>query len=370
MTIAGIFRHAIEEKLNEQLLPLPVPARKNVFTTLGREKFLEAYHKAVDRYGLANTIVVSYGNKTAHSLNGLIRLQLKHQNQLQVNDLLLVVQNSYSTNLVNGDQVIVLEVNPYTARAGFHFLKVKVQSVFDNKEYETLVIADLLYNNLPLLTNDEVKRLLIDFDERMKNLGVKRNSAIYKEKMRKDEYLNALRAKFGYAITVHKAQGGEWSTVFLFLDSSIYGQVYLRPGPGRHPDGADRYHRWFYTAITRAKEYLIVNDCPMVKDFASRNPQENKQYWKTMQQVKAKAKASLVQYPSGFVSGEVVTILNSNQDGTNGFIATPGIKEHVYFIIGNKNPLQGKIKKGSGLQFQILPPKGNKGMKATKLRLL
>jgi len=370
LIIAGVFRRAIEQQLTDNLLPLPIPERRNVFTTLGKENFLEAYHKAVTHYGIANAIVACFGNKTAQSLNTLIRQKLHNQPQLQVNDLLLVVQNSYSTNLVNGDQVLVTDVNPYTARAGFHFLKVKVKSVFDNHEHETLLIADLLYNDVPHLTNDEVKRLLIDFDIRMKNLGVKRNSVVYKEKMLKDEYLNALRAKFGYAITVHKAQGGEWSTVLLYLDSTIYSQVYLRPGPGRHPDGADRYHRWFYTALTRAKEFLVVNDCPMVKDFARRQPHENTKYWKQMRQLKDKAKASLVQYPAGFVSGIIVNILNYNEDGTNGFITTPATKQQVYFIIGHKNPLHGKLKKGSALQFQIMPPKGSKGLKATKISLL
>ncbi len=203
----------------------------------------------------------------------------------------------------------------------------------------------------------------------MKSLGVKRNSAVYKEKMRTDEYLNALRAKFGYAITVHKAQGGEWNAVFLFLDSTVYSQVYSRTGNGRHPDGADRYHRWFYTAITRAKEYLLVNDCPMVRNFRFRYPEENKKYWLQMQHAKDHAKARLQQYPTGLVEGSVITILNDNEDGTNGFISTQALNQKVYFVISSKHPLYQKIKKGTRLKFVILPPKTNKGIKASKIRL-
>ena len=370
LQVAGVFRKAIEQNSREKLIALPLPQNKNVFATLGQQKFLEAYHKAVKKNGITNTVVTCFGNKVVSTLNNLIRRQLHNKAELQVGDMLLVVQNSYSTNLVNGAQVIVTEVQPYMPRAGFNFLKVKVKSVFDNEEFETLLIADLLYNDVPHLTNDEVKRLLIDFDHRMKNLGIKRNSTAYKDKMRTDEYLNALRAKFGYAITIHKAQGGEWNVVFLFLDSTIYSQVYSRSGADRHPDGADRFHRWFYTAITRAKEYLVVNDCPMVKNFSYRYPEENKAYWKQMQKVKEKAKTSLQYYPAGTVQGVVSAILHFNEDGTNGFIKTPATTEKVYFIISSKNPLHGKIKEGTKLQFVILPPKANKGIKATNIRLI
>lgn len=368
---AAVFRNAVEKKLRDKLLPLPLPQRKNVFATLGEPMFLDLYHRAVKHYDVTQTIVTCFGNPRAHELNIQVRQQLNHTPQLQEGDLLMVVQNSYSTNLVNGDQVVVKEVQPYTQRAGFTFLKVKVQSVFDDTIYDSLLIADLLYTAQPHLTNDEVKRLLIDFDARMKNLDIKRNSPTYKDKMRTDEYLNALRAKFGYAITVHKAQGGEWNAVFLYLDSAIYAQVYDQATKGaRHPDGSDRYHRWFYTAITRAKEYLMVNDCPMVENFSTRLPEANKAYWLEMQKAKTRAKSLLTQYPAGEVTGVIETILNNNDDGTNGFIKTNVANENVYFIISSKNPLHGRLIKGSRVRFVILPPKSNKGPKAVNVRLL
>jgi ATP-dependent exoDNAse (exonuclease V) alpha subunit len=95
--------------------------------------------------------------------------------------------------------------------------------------------------------------------------------------MMTDQYLNALRAKFGYAITVHKSQGGEWKSVFLYLNKSIYAQAFSKQ------DGTDKFHRWFYTAVTRAQEKLVVNDCPLVSGFAQRHPKENAQYWKSIQ---------------------------------------------------------------------------------------
>lgn len=159
-------------------------------------------------------------------------------------------------------------------------MNIKVKSVFSDAVYETKVIRNLLYNANPGLTPDETKFLLIDFDQRMRNRGISRNSATYKEEMRKDPYLNALWAKFGYAITVHKAQGGEWKSVFLYLNSSIYAQVY------GNADGPDKFHRWFYTAITRASERLVVNDCPFVADFARRHPKEHTRYWKEIQRNK------------------------------------------------------------------------------------
>lgn len=76
---------------------------------------------------------------------------------------------------------------------------------------------------------------------------IERNSDRYKELLMTDSYANALRAKFGYAITCHKAQGGEWKYVFLLMDGKTYGMR-----------GAALY-RWLYTAVTRASEHLVVN---------------------------------------------------------------------------------------------------------------
>ena len=89
---------------------------------------------------------------------------------------------------------------------------------------------------------------MIDFSNRMKKKGIKANTAKYKEEMKKDDYLNCLQANFGYIVTCHKAQGGEWDDVFLFLDKKMYGM----PKP--------ELFRWWYTAVTRAKKTLNLEN--------------------------------------------------------------------------------------------------------------
>lgn len=280
LEIAGLYRRQILHPAGTQLLSFPIPKGHNVFATLGKEEFLQEYIALCAQQGTVEAVAICHSNNHAYDLNRYMRKQLHGQQELQSGELLMVVQNSYNVALVNGDQVQVENVLFDCHRAGFDFMNIRVKSIFSDSVYETKIIRNLLYNSNAGLSPDETKALLIDFDQRMRNRGINRNSPIYKERMRKDPYLNALRAKFGYAITVHKAQGGEWKNVFLYLNSSIYAQVY------GNADGADKFHRWFYTAITRARERLVINDCPLVARFAGRHPKEHAQYWKKIKRGK------------------------------------------------------------------------------------
>ncbi len=273
LEVAGVYRNNILHPAGSQLLSFPLPEGRHVFATLGREEFLNEYITLCKEHGITAAVAICHSNNQAYDLNRYIRSQLHGRPELQPGEMLMVIQNSYSVALVNGDQVQVEKVSYDCNRAGFTFMNVQVKSLFNDMVYDTKIIGNLLYNSSPALSADETKALLIDFDGRMRNRGIHRNSPKYKEEMRRDPYLNALRAKFGYAITVHKAQGGEWKTVFLYLNSSIYAMVY------DNADGADKFHRWFYTAVTRARERLVVNDCPFVERFAHRFPEENHQYW-------------------------------------------------------------------------------------------
>ncbi len=370
LQVATHFRKQIQPPQSKWLTPMPVPMKRNFFTTTGSHEFFEAFFDAVNNNGVEQSVAICHSNRHAHLLNEQVRKKLHGKTDLQVGDLLMVIQNSYCTNLVNGDQVTVEEVSDIEYRAGFHFIEVKVKSLFSNQVYDTLLIQELLYNTQPGLEPDEVKRLLIDFDQRMKNRKIKRNSGMYKDFLRKDIYVNALRAKFGYALTVHKAQGGEWNNVFLYLHNSIFAPVYDRKKPnGRHPDGAEKYHRWFYTAVTRAKVKLVANDCPLIKDFQKRNPQGEKEYWKAIQREKQNYTGS-AKFAQSHVKGKVVNILNQNEQGVNGFIKVEGLNEKIYFILGSKNPIASQIKIGSKVNLEIMPAKNEKGPKATRIKLV
>lgn len=112
------------------------------------------------------------------------------------------------------------------------------------------ILEDLLYSDKSSLSSDENKALYLDFC--IRNSHLKRGSLEFKNALMADPYFNALRLKFGYAITCHKAQGSEWNHVFVKCKTH---QSQL---------SAD-YFRWFYTAITRTSQYLYLLDPPNLR---------------------------------------------------------------------------------------------------------
>lgn len=209
-------------------------------------------------------IILTHSNKQAFFLNMSVR-KLLHKGEppmhLKVGELLMVTQNSYYVPLANGDQVIVRSVKPAGRQAGFLFLEVEVEALHNNQIYKTLLLSEFLFKPEANLPPDKQRNLLIDFDRRAKQAGLKRNSQPYKDAMRNDKYLNALRAKFGYAVTCHKSQGGEWPNVFINLSETL---DMLDP---------ETRFRWLYTAVTRAQETLNLK--PVYKGNKGKNFNRN-----------------------------------------------------------------------------------------------
>jgi hypothetical protein len=98
------------------------------------------------------------------------------------------------------------------------------------------------------ISDKQHKDLFIDYFLRMKRLGIAQKDPEFKKNMMKDPYLNALRATYGYVVTCHKGQGGEWDEVFLYMDNKIQGL----PRPS--------IYQWWYTAVTRAVDNLHLVD--------------------------------------------------------------------------------------------------------------
>lgn len=197
--------------------------------------------------GWDKAIILAHSNKQAHFLNSTVRKTIFKGNpphHLQEGELLMVTQNSYHVPLSNGDQVLVRKIRPAGNRAGFFFLEVEVEAIHNGEIYKTLLLHEFLFKEQANLDPEKQRALLIDFDKRARDKGWRRNSDVYKEAMRTDPYLNALRAKFGYVVTCHKAQGGEWPNVYINLSESL--NLLER----------ETRFRWLYTAVTRAQETL------------------------------------------------------------------------------------------------------------------
>ncbi|RMG84587.1 MAG: hypothetical protein D6714_07605 [Bacteroidetes bacterium] len=194
-------------------------------------------------------LILTHSNKQAFYLNEMIRKKRfsgENPRHLLEGELLMIVQNCQHIPLANGDQVFVRKVRPAGRRSGFFFLEVEVEAVHDGQVYKSLLIHDFLFRPDPNLDPERQRALLIDFDKRARHRGLRRNSDEYRAAMQTDDYLNALRAKFGYAVTCHKAQGGEWPNVFVNLSETLRML---------HPE--IRF-RWLYTAVTRAQKALFI----------------------------------------------------------------------------------------------------------------
>ncbi|MFZ4428530.1 MAG: ATP-dependent DNA helicase [Saprospiraceae bacterium] len=257
LQMAAFFRKGIERGQFEKYPRLKVSGTSSRYTVVHEQEelLLEAFVEQIKSQDAVSQVMLTNSNWKCQELNRKVRRALGHTAKLQVGDLLMVIQNSYITPLVNGDQVIVESVTEDVFRAGMQFLNVELRQVHNGEISKTKLIADLLLNDSNALAPNAFKALMLDFDTRMRNLGVKRKSAPYREAMMSDPYLNALRAKYGYALTCHKAQGGEWPEVFLYVHKSVFG---LR-------DAA--LYRWFYTAITRAKNRLHLHRAWWVEKY-------------------------------------------------------------------------------------------------------
>jgi ATP-dependent exoDNAse (exonuclease V) alpha subunit len=213
----------------------------------------DAIHGAYDNYGLEDTVFIVRSNKRANQYNQQIRASiLSKESELSTGDYLMVVKNNYfwlkeeseAGFIANGDIVEILEIRKIQELYGFKFATVKIRMVdYPNQApFDTILMLDTITSESPSLTYEQSNQLyqevLLDYEDEKQQ---------YKklQKVKENEYFNALQVKFSYAITCHKSQGGQWKTVFV-------EQPYL-------PDGIDvDYVRWLYTAITRAEEKLYL----------------------------------------------------------------------------------------------------------------
>ena len=252
----GIIKSSMHlRKLHENNTIVPWPPKlkiKGSTDIILKNNHLTLINDYIDQIkseGFENSTLICQSNRHRDEINRIIRKELiKDSNELAVGDLLMVTQNNLLTGLVNGDQVIVLEKGERRTHVGINFIKVRVQEMHSKDIFSVLLIEDVIYSSKTNIDSFQHKKLLIDFHYRMKQKNTKQSDDKFKEEMKNDPYLNGLKAVYGYAITCHKSQGGEWENVYLYLDNKILGLK--QPG----------IYQWWYTAITRAKKRLHIVD--------------------------------------------------------------------------------------------------------------
>jgi exodeoxyribonuclease-5 len=218
------------------------------------EELIDELSTAYGTCGLEGTIIVVNSNKQANRYNQGIRNRIFfREEEISAGDLVMVVKNNYfiideqedgGGFIANGDIAEVKKIRKYEERYGFHFADMVLKFADYDLEVESKVMLDVLHLDTPALPAEKNKELynsvLADY------LDIKSRRKQF-EAVRNNPYFNALQIKFAYAVTCHKAQGGQWERVF--IDQGMFN---------RNEITID-YLRWFYTAITRSTDrvYLV-----------------------------------------------------------------------------------------------------------------
>jgi ATP-dependent exoDNAse (exonuclease V) alpha subunit len=220
-------------------------------------ELIEALADSYSKVGLDDTMVITRSNKRANIYNqGIRNMVLDREDELCRGDQLMIVKNNYFWTegskeipfLANGDIAVVQRVRNVHELYGFRFAEVTMQFPdYDDYELTAIVILDTLTSEAPALTHDQQEQLYNAVLEDYADISNKTDRI---KKLKGDRYYNALQIKFAYAVTCHKAQGGQWAHVY--LDQGYMTDDMLTPD----------YIHWLYTAFTRATEKLFLVNWP------------------------------------------------------------------------------------------------------------
>lgn len=224
------------------------------FVRLPGDEFQDALEAAYSFSGAEETIIITRSNKRANAYNNQIRSRLLwYEEALCAGDCLMVVKNNYywiddqskMGFIANGEALKVLRVKKVEELYGFEFARVIVKfSDYDElAELEVLVFMEALQVEAPSISRSRLKELFFAIEQDYQH---ERNKKKRFELILKNPYFNALQVKYAYAITCHKSQGGQWEQVFI-----DQGYIELE-------SINKEYHRWLYTAVTRATEKLYL----------------------------------------------------------------------------------------------------------------
>jgi exodeoxyribonuclease-5 len=253
---ATLLRQYITEENFFSLPVLKATACSDVRILPGGE-LIEAITEAYDTAGMDDTMIICRSNKRANLYNKGIRNSiLFREDELNTGDMLMVAKNNYYWGaeckeldfIANGDVAVVRRVRRIREMYGFRFADVVLTFPdYDDLELEVKILLDTLHSDAPSLTKEENDRLFYAVLEDYADVPTKRERM---KKMKEDAYYNALQVKYAYAVTCHKAQGGQWKRIF--LDQGYMTEEMLSPD----------YYRWLYTAFTRATEKIYLVNWP------------------------------------------------------------------------------------------------------------
>ena len=218
------------------------------------EDLIDEISSSYGNCGVQGTIIVVNSNKMANRYNNGIRARIFFRDEeISAGDMVMVVKNNYTileednegvNFIANGDIAEIKRIRGYEERYGFRFANMLLKFPDHNLEVESKVMLDVLHLDTPSLPADRAKELYNNILSDYLHIKSRRKQF---EAVREDPYFNALQIKFAYAVTCHKAQGGQWERVFIDQGMFNNGEITID------------YLRWFYTALTRSTEkvYLV-----------------------------------------------------------------------------------------------------------------
>ena len=225
------------------------------------DELIEAIEGCYLDVGTDETIILCRSNKRANVYNeGIRRRILYREEELNRGDMLMMVKNNYYWReklgkedktllekidfIANGDLAEIVRVGGVEEMYGFRYADVTLSMLdYDNCELDVKIMLDTLTSESPSLTREENERLFTEVWNDYPEIRSKRKRM---ETIRNNPYYNALQVKYGYAVTCHKAQGGQWKRVF--VDQGYVTEDMM----------TQDYYRWLYTAFTRATEKLYL----------------------------------------------------------------------------------------------------------------
>ncbi len=254
---SGILYNAtdLRKKINPDVQGFPGldVAKFPDFVSVTGENLTDMLETSYSRVGQEETIVLCRSNKLANRYNKGIRSTiLQYDEDIRMGDLVMVVKNNYHwlkdskeiDFIANGDILEINRVRGSRELYGFDFRDLEVRFTdYRVMEFEAKALLDTLYTDTPGMDKDRTRKFFADVSEDYQHMKGKKHKT---DAIREDPFYNALQLKFAYAITCHKAQGGQWK------------HVYIDQGWQPEDKLNREYYRWLYTAITRATEKVFL----------------------------------------------------------------------------------------------------------------
>ena len=237
----------------------PTPAHD--VQSLSSNEFIDTLEQAYREVGEEETLIITRSNKRTNLFNQGVRARiLWKEDEHSAGDRLMVCKNNYFWTkdyenlpfIANGDMFEVVRLRHEREMYGFRFVEASLRAMDYDFEIDCMLWIDSLLVDSPADTVALQKQLFTRIAEDYPEI---RNRKELTKKIFESPYYNALQVRFAYAVTCHKAQGGQWKRVFLDLPLTVSSSTSFEGG---HPMQQREYLRWLYTAVTRATETLFV----------------------------------------------------------------------------------------------------------------